>query len=84
MQITRYNNQHLIDVAHDGVYLQNYTVSQSIKPHPEHLPPSSVGNPDKHMYEVWGEEKVRNRILVEIEAKRALGKPRRKCKKISK
>ena len=31
-------------------------VSQPIKPRPEHLTPSSVGNADKHMYEFWGEE----------------------------
>jgi len=31
-------------------------VSQPIKPPLEHLTPSSVGNADKHMYEVWGEE----------------------------
>jgi hypothetical protein len=32
-------------------------VSQPIKPHPEHLSPSSVGKADKHMYEVWGEDR---------------------------
>jgi len=57
MQITRYNNQRLLDVALDGVHLQDYTVSQPIKPHREHLTPSFVGNADKHMYEVWGEER---------------------------
>jgi len=68
MQVTRYNNQHIIHVAHDGVYLQDHTVSQPIKPQLGHLPPSFVGNAAKHNTR-FGERKDTYKILVETRGK---------------